>query len=808
MLRNYWKIAVRQLLKHKAFSLINLLGLSVGVACCLLLLLFIQHERSYDRFQEHGASLYRVNTLFTSADGVSHRMATTSPPIVMKMREELPEVANATRLVYPPGTPEHLLRHGDKMFLEQGGVLVDSTFFQLFTYQFLAGDPYTCLREPRSLVLTETIARKLFGDDLGLHQVVSVSDNGGAYDMQVTGIVAEPTQPTHLEARFFMSMNSTGLGEWITGMDEWAGQNFIHAYLTLQPGTTPEALEAKLPAFLNRHGADDFARAAIQKSLYLQPVHDIHLYSDFGGSSARIGYVYIMAAIAAFLLLIACINFMNLSTARAAQRASEVGIRKTMGAERGTLIRQFMGESLLLVGLAVVTGCLLADLLLPYFNHLTGQTLRLSVDAWLTYLLMLGGVLLVTGLLAGSYPALFLSSFNPIQVLKGRMHTSLSAGQLRRILVVFQFVVAIVLMAGVGIIFQQLHYIRQKNLGFASEARLVIPLRTHDASTHYPALREKLLHQTGVANVTGAVYVPGQLVLMDWRLYREGHSMEQAERVTYNEVDYEYLALMDIPLLAGRNFDRSRPTDSTELHIIVNEATLAAFGIPLDQAVGEHLKTDLAEGTESLEIIGVIRDYHQYSLHNAIDPLMLHLPSRRAFDQTVVALNTADVPQTLAALETAWKALNPDLPFEYSFLDENLGRLYEQDQRMGQIIGSFAGVAILISCLGLYGLSAYVAERRTKEIGVRKVLGANVQHLVVLLSKEFTILVLIAFVIATPLAWYALAQWLAGFAYPITLGPGIFLLAGLTALAIAWFTISYQSLRAALSNPVRSLRSE
>lgn len=810
MLKNYFKIAWRNLVKHKVFSLISIASLMVGTACCMLLLLYIKDETSYDRHHTHAKDLYRVTTSFHNIDGTPEAIATSSPPIVMTMLSEFPEVINAARIVSPPGAEENLIQYEEQSFFESKGLLADSTFFQMFDYEFAEGNPAEALKQPNSVVLTQTLAHKIFGDRSGLGETISISNNAGEYDYKITGILKDTDKKSHIEANFITSMSSEGLGKFITSITNWGGQNFIFSYIQLHPEASAEVLEAKLPAFLNKYGAKDLKELGMNKSLHLQPVTDIHLKSSFNfdlGQNGSIIYIYVMSAIAIFMQLIACINFMNLSTAKAAQRAGEVGVRKTLGANQATLVKQFLNESMLLVVVAILLSILLVELLLPYFNHLTGKSIGFQDIGLQYYVLSAIALTLVTGLLAGSYPAFFLSSFQPAKVLKGKINMQRSGGLLRKSLVVFQFVVAICLISGVIIIVSQLDYMRHQALGFETSSRIVIPLRTSEASERFPALKAKLSQQTGIQQVSASSVIPGRKVLHDFSLYPAGSNMENGIYCQRYFVDPDFTELLHLKILQGKDFGNN-PNDGQDHRILINQTALSAFNFSQEDAIGQKLYTEWEGEVIEFEVIGVVNDFHHASLHQDIGAMVFHPSENEQFSYAIASAHPADMQQTLGIIQQSWKEVNPELPFEYTFLDQHIQQLYEDDQKMSQIIGSFTLVAILISCLGLYGLSAFVAERKVKEIGIRKVFGAQVITIVGLLSRDFTKLVLMAFLISVPLSYYIMQQWLQHFAYQIEIGARFFILAGLVALLIAWVTVSYHAIRAALANPVKSLRSE
>jgi putative ABC transport system permease protein len=808
MFKNYVVVALRNMMRHKAYSLITVLGLSAGIACCVLLSLYIHDELSYDKHHARLDDLYRITTDFTSVSGLD-RMATTSPPIAQAMRREIPEVEAAARMLNPPDVPLNLIRYNDHFLYEADGYIADSTIFDVLTYEFLEGNPKTALADANTVVLTDVLAKKIFGNRPALNELISIAQGGPPREFKVTGVVRDNPR-SHVHVNFFTSVLSQGWAEYLRSNEaegEWAGQNFMIAYLKLVPNHDVKSVVQKMNEVLVKHGSEDMKALGMTKTLDLQPVKDIYLRNDIN-QSPRITYLYIIASIAAFILLIACINFMNLSTARATMRASEIGVRKVMGAFRSALIRQILGEAMVVVMISILLSLVLVQLFMPLFNTLTGKTIGLGGANLGSLLGALGILTIFTGLVAGSYPAFYLSSFEPAQVLKGKFRLSNSSSKLRQSLVVFQFIIAITLVCGMITITRQMSFIQKKDLGFSNDnTMIVLPLRTESAQQGYDALRKQLANQSGVTAVSGANYTPGMLIWNDMAFYTQGGSMDNAILNYRNRVDEGYMELMGIPLLAGRTFTDNRAQDSQN-KVILNRASAKKFGFTPESAIGQKLFFDWQGQQYTFDVIGVMEDYHQTSLKDEIKPLMFQMPAEARYEYAMVKINGEHFDQALSSIEETWKSLVNDTPFEYSFLDQNIQKQYEEDRRVSRIISGFTIIAMIISCLGLYGLSTYMAERRFKEIGVRKVMGANIGQIVALLSREFLKLVFIAFVIAVPLSWYAIDQWLSGFAYHIPVDGLIFVYAGLLSLMVALLTVSYESIKAAVMNPIKSLRSE
>ncbi len=807
MFRNYFKVSVRYLLRNKVYSIINIFGLALGIACCLLLSLYIMDEMSYDKHHERPEDLYRIISKFESDKGFD-KLGTASPPIAMTMKEEIPEVEYAARLLDPPGATQSLIRYGDNSFYESDGIIADSTVFDMFSYKLIEGNPKKALTHGNTVVLSEKLAKKLFGNEPAYDKMISISQGGTPREYKVTGVFVQQYH-SHIKANFFTSMMSAGWGEYVRteGVKHWAGNNFIPSYLRLVHGHDKAAVEKKMNEVLLKHGAEAMKALGLHKTLSLEPVKDIYLKSDVD-QSPRITYLYVVASIAIFILLIACINFMNLSTAKATKRAAEIGIRKTMGAYRSTLIQQILGEAMVIVIISIIISIGIVQLVLPLFNQLTDKEISFS-SGNLGYFILAATVLaLVTGLVAGSYPAFYLSSFQPAEVLKGKQRLSNSSGLLRQSLVVFQFMIAIALVCGLLVISRQLNFMQEKNLGFNFGAKIVLPLRTDEARRRYDALKKELQNNGNVSAVSGTVYIPGAVIFSDMMFYPDGGNMDKAVDIRRNLVDAGYMELLNMKLIAGRTFTDNRTMESKS-KLIVNRTSASKLGFSPEKIVGQNLHYDWEGKKYDFEVIGVMEDYHQNSLHEEIKPTLFEVPdSTKRYDFIVASVTAGNFDQTIQTIEKTWKNLINDTPFEYSFLDQSIQKQYDEDRRVSKIITSFALIAMIICSLGLYGLSSYMAERRFKEIGIRKVMGASVTQIVSMMSTEFVKLVLIAFVIAVPIAWYGMTKWLESFAYRVSIGWAVFVVAGVVALAIALITVSFESIKSAIENPVDSLRSE
>lgn len=817
MFKNYLKIAWRNLLSSKLFSAINVFGLSVGMTCCMLLLLYILSETSFDKHQEHADDLYLLRSENVQSNGEKMDNPRAPAPYAQAVKAEFPEVVQVTRLWQNFLENKTLLKTSqpgkqERSFYETKGIHVDSTFFDVFTYKFIEGDPKTSLNDPHSVVLSEEVAHKLFGDEPALNKTIRIGGrSGNNEDFKVTGVYHNEAARSHIDANYFVSIHSGWVGDYLRQSDiDFTNNNMFYTYLRLKPGTSAEKFSAKLPSFIEKYARKDLKIAGFEKKLFLLPVKDIHLFSLIDrivGPTTSTTYLYVLASIALFTLLIACINFMNLATARSAKRAAEVGIRKVMGAGRGGLIGQFLAESMVLTFLALILAIASVAILLPFFNQLSDKSLNISELFKPEIVAAFVALAFVTGLLSGSYPAFYLSVFNPLDVIKGKFVNSVSATTLRRGLVVFQFVISIGLVVATMVIQGQIKFMKDQPLGFAKDQQIVIPLRSEEARKAYTALRNEILQNNQISASSGTSYYPGILNPSDMSVFLPGQSVKDDGLIKTNGVAADFMKTMDFKLAAGRMFSADFPAD-TNLKIVVNEATLRKFGIPLDKSVGQKLNFNMNENTiGSLEIIGVVKDFHFEDLHKVIQPYAFFLNADN-FNYMVTHVGTKGVGNVLPFMEAKWKELVPDEPFSYSFLNDDFQSNYAADARTSRIVNSFTIISILISCLGLFGLAAFAAQQRIKEIGVRKVLGASVTSIVALLSGDFMKLVLVSLIIATPLTWYVMSKWLQDFAYSITIEWWMFVIAGVLAIAIALLTVSSQAIKAALTNPVKSLKSE
>ena len=808
MLKNYLKVAIRNLWKNKGFSAINIVGLSVGLATCLLIMLYVMDELRYDRFNKKSDRIYRVDGDIQF--GGNHFILAVAPePMGPTLKKDYPEIEQYVRF---RGYGGFLVKKGNENVNEGKVIYVDSTLFDVFTLPMIAGDPATALKDPHSVVVTEKIAKKYFNttDIVGKSLVINDTSN-----LKITGVIKDVPTESHFNFDFFVSLNGS-IQPW--EVNNWISNN-ENTYIVLKKGADPKVLESKFAGMVEKYifpqaasilniKKDEFAKTGNHAFYTLMPLTSIHLYSNKVaelGANSSIQYVYIFSAIAVFILLIACVNFMNLSTARSSNRAREVGVRKVLGSLRNDLIKQFLTESLLICFLASVLAVALAWLLLPYFNRVANKEIDISLflESWLLPSLIVQMVLV--GLLAGSYPAFYLSSFQPIAVLKSKLAAGFKRSWLRSSLVVFQFWISIILIIGTIVIYNQLKYIQNKDLGYNRDQVLVLE-NTDPIGGQAKAFQNELLKIPGVESFTMTGFLPTS----DWRsdspLFPEA-SLDEKSAVSSQiwTVDENYIPTLGMKIMKGRNFSKQFLTDS--LGIIVNEsaAKLLGFADPINKPI-YFLSGFPKKDITTYHIVGVVRDFNYNTLRETVTPLALFYGNQTG--KIALKVKATNVRDLVSQIENKWKAMAPGQPFSYAFMDEQFNNMYRTEQRISQISVTFAILAILIACLGLFGLVTYAAEQRIKEIGIRKILGASVLNLVAMLSKDFLKLVIISAVIAFPVAWWAMHKWLQDFAYRIQIEWWIFITAGLVAILIALLTVSFRAIRAALTNPVKNLRTE
>lgn len=808
MIRNYLKVALRNLMKHKFISAINLFGLTIGLTCCLLILTYILHEVSYDRYNQRADNIYRVERTFMNPQSgdVNLVLGTVAPPFAPLLQNDFPEIKTITRFL-PTGNTT--MRYEEKRFNERDIYFADENLFKVFDVDVTKGNPAKGLTDPYTIMLSEAFAKKYFGNEDPMNKVVRVDNQ---LDVKVTGVYKAFPSNAHLHPEAMISFNTlkdTAVYGEENLRTNWGNNSFL-TYLLLPDNYDPKKMEKRFPAFLDRHLIEDGPYKTSQwTTLSLRKLTDIHLYShtDYEAEeNGDIKRVYIFSAIALFILLIACINYMNLSTARSVLRAKEIGVRKTIGAGRPELIGQFLSESVLVSWVATLLAFFLTWAALPWLNQLSGQ--QLSIERLLRWQVLVPLLIVpfLVGILSGIYPAVFLSSFQPVKVLKGLLKVDGGNISLRKALVVLQFSISIILIISTVIVFEQLRFMQNKSLGFDRD-HVVTLNYTNGLSERFDAFRTELLASSVIKDVGRSSRIPtGRLLDAMGSQIRRGDSLAPSGAdIKMVRADDGFVSTYGVKMIAGRNLSRQRGLADTSAFLI-NQAAVKALGLKSpEDAIGK----EFVYGGRRGELVGVFNDFHFESMHERILPLVVYLPTNpNNYGNISVKIAGNNIPGALAQIETTWKKFVPEMPFEYTFMDENFDRLYEAEQRQGTIFTVFACIAIFIACLGLFGLSAFAISQRVKEIGIRKVLGANVGSIVGLLSKDFLKLVLVAAVIAFPLAWYAMSRWLQDFAYRISVPWWVFIFAGVVAGVVAFVTISIQTIKAASANPVKNLRTE
>ncbi|HEV9037940.1 MAG TPA: ABC transporter permease [Puia sp.] len=813
MLRSFLHIALRNFAKRRGYSILNLLGLTIGISCCLLIFEYVGYERSFDSYNPDAKNIFRVQENDYENNHFAARWATTSPAVGPALKKDFPAIQSFCRLYRADGqltNPSNNVR-----FHEEKSYAADAAAIGILDLHLVKGDPATALIGPAKVILNKTTAKKYFGNDNPVGKTLYNEDGGRRRPVEVTGVFADLPDNSHIRPDILFSyptlkawMNFGNTTEDFT-QTAWSWNDY-YTYIRLKPGSDWHTLQARLPDFMDRHYNSFPAHKANKDYNLLQlfPLTDIHLDSHFdeeaeaNGDGSSVSFLFLIAF---FIAVIAWINYINLATARSLERAREVGVRKVLGALRTHLIRQFMVESLLLNGLACVLAIAITWSLNPLFNQLTGRTIRTIP---LTYCEIFAGLFLAGTLLSGIYPAFVLSRYHPVTVLKGLFKNAAGGQFLRKALIIGQFAASILLIAGTIIVYKQVHFMRSRELGVDISQTLVVngvsTLSDSIYTATYPAFRQDILSLKNVSAVTGTTDIPGTEITWatDWQRLRS--NPKKNYMIHHLGVDYDYFKYYGLKIIAGRSFSKDYPTDKKG--VILNETALKLLGYARpEDAIGETLHADQSQ-IDTVHVIGVAADFHQQGLQKAIDPLaiVLRLPEPSYYSVRV----NGNMPHTIAAIKAVWQRYFPTDAFRYFFLDEHFERQYAENERFGTVFGLFAGLAIFIACLGLLGLSAYNVIQRTKEIGIRKVLGASVQHLLYILSRDFLLLVALAFVIAVPVTWWAMSSWLREFAYRIDIGWWTFVVAGILAFGIALITVGLQALKATLANPVKSLRTE
>lgn len=801
MFRNYIKIALRNIQRQKGYAFINIAGLALGMACCILILLWVQNELSYDRYHENAERIYRVTRLWTNANGVVNlHLGHVAPPIGPLLENDFSEIKQAVRMISVGGI---LLGWGNRHFEEDRFFFAEEEIFDVFTFVMIQGDPQTALQDPFTIVITDEMAEKYFGTEDAIGKTLSFERSGQKADFKITSIMHKMPDNSHFHADFLASFRTFEMVVGEEALQSWVSNDYA-TYLLMEEGYNILHLEDQLDDFIERHYAKG---RTLRTRLVLQRLTDIHLHSHLDSeieANGDVANVIVFSAIAFFVLLIACINFMNLATARSTNRAKEVGMRKVVGAQRIHVIRQFLGESMLMAMAALILAVLLVLLLLPWFNHFIMKELSFNLLQNRIMLFSLLGITLFVGIVSGSYPAFLLSSFRPVRVLRGTLGMGRRGISFRTVLVVLQFSISIILIASVGIVSQQLRYIRDRKLGFDKE--LVVVLPSSPAITgQLEAVKDRLLQHPDIVSVSAAKRVPSGRLLDDAGARVIGGDKEGPIefRIALLRVDPDYIPTFGIEMAAGRNFSKHMSTDSREAFIL-NETAVRRIGWSSTQ---EAIDQEFGYGERRGRIIGVVKDFHFESMHQQIAPIVL-LISSHSLNQISIRIRPDDIPGTLTFLKERWQEYRPDYPFSYYFIDERFDQLYQSEEKLHQIFGVFAFLAIFVACLGLFGLASFTSEQRTKEIGIRKALGASVPRVVTLLVVTFLKWVLVANIIALPLTWIIMNRWLQNFAYRAGLSLWIFIQSAVLALMVAVLTVSYQAVKGALANPVASLRYE
>ncbi|HUZ57389.1 MAG TPA: ABC transporter permease [Hanamia sp.] len=807
MFKNYFKIALRNLWKNKAFSAINIIGLASGLAVCLLIVLYVKDELSYDKYNVNAERIYRLegDIYFNNTEA---NMAVSPNPLGPALVRDYPDIQQMVRLDYQG---DILVKKDNQNVQDHHAVFADSTFFKVFTVPMIEGDPNTALNEPNSIVIDETTAKKYFNTTNVVGKTLFVDNKTNC---KITGVIKDIPRQSHFHFSFIRPKRDN------PGNNSWLSNN-EYTYILVRPGVSRQKVQSDVNATVNNYlgkeledqlhfSLKDLKNNGSHFIYHATPLTDIHLHSDKSyeiEANGNITYVYIFSAIAILILLIACVNFMNLSTARSANRAKEVGIRKVVGSLRSHLITQFLTESVLLSFFSLLLAIIIAALLLPFFNQLSGKEMHVGTlfSTWL-FPVMIALVFLV-GIVAGSYPAFYLSSFQPIEVLKGKIAKGFKNSWLRSSLVVFQFIISIILIIGTIVIYNQLNYIRNRKIGYNRDQVLVVHNAYYlDKQIH--TFRNELLNIPGVTNATVSGDLPTGINFDNEGWFRDAN-MDASRTVILTNfyVDENYIPTLDMKMAEGRNFSKDFPSDSTG--IVLNESAVKVLGFkdPLKEFLYRpNFNNGGIHGATAYHVIGVVKDFNFSSMHQHVGPLIIQLGDNEG--SIAMRIDTKNIPSVIDKVQNEWKSMVPEQPFSYSFMDADFNNIYKAEQQTGKLFIAFALFAIFIGCLGLFGLVTYAAEQRIKEIGIRKVLGASVSGIVMMLSKDFAKLVLIASLIAFPVAWFAMNKWLQSFAYRIHIGWWVFIIAGAIAILIALITVSLQAVKAAIANPTESLRTE
>jgi len=818
MLKNYLKIALRNIGRHKGYSFINIAGLAIGMAVCILILVFVRNELSYDTYHEHKDRIYRIERRWFAADGsVRSSLCSVAPSFIPLLEEEFPEMEHVVRIL---GSGDTLITFGENNFVEERLYFAEHDIFDVLTIPLIEGNPQTALNNPKSIVLSESMALKYFGDEEPMGKIMKVDSR--REDFQVTGVMKDVPENSHLHFDFLASfITLKGLFPYYKdGSDYFFGStnfsdNVTYTYMRLAREADPGEVAGRIPGFIDRHlptyesESGDIIHPSQWNNLILRKVTDIHLYSHTNNElepNSDIRYVRLFTLVALFILIIACINFMNLSTARAVKRAREVGLRKVVGANRKLLTTQFLGESLLIALLAMALALALVSTSLPYFSAFSGHELRFGLLMNPVGILILVSVFLITGLAAGLYPAVYLSAYRPATILRGELTRGARGAKMRKVMVVFQFAISAALIISVGVVFKQMRFLQNADLGFQRENIVMIPSQSF-IEQNWMEIKDELLKNPRILAATLSKRAPSGRLLdaPGFRVEINGEMVDGSFTMPHNRVEHDFFKTYGMKIVAGRDFSIDHATDENEAFIL-NEAAVRRLGLKSpEDAVGLPMETRAPN--LSGRVIGVVADFNYESMHREIVPMITYI---RLGSTNTVSLRIAagNIQETITYIQRIWDRFHPGYPVTYTFLDDRLNALYRNEARMMEMFGYFSILAIFIACLGLFGLASFTTELRTREIGVRKVMGATVSKIIILLSREFAKWVLVANIIAWPVTYFAMNKWLDNFAYRVNIGWIAFLLTALLTSMIALLTVSYQSIKAAVANPADSLRYE
>ncbi len=804
MFKNYLKIAYRNLIKHKSFSLINIFGLSFGITCCVLILAYIGYELSYDSYHTNANNIFRIASQRTTL-GRTRELAVAPGPAGPTLIKDYPEVIDAVRFM---PTVKRAFAYKDKKFFETGVLYADQSVFNVFSFDLIEGDPDTALEAPFTMVLTPETAQRYFGNESPIGKIIKWDNN---FEYQITGLVKSPPPNSHFTFNVLASFST------LIRYDPRLGSSWntsYQTYLLLEENTDLQEFEQKIGGFVEKYLGPLLKERGIEQKTYLQPLKRIHLHSHLMaelGVNSDIKIIYTFSAIALVILLIACINFMNLSTARSAIRIKEIGLRKVLGAERSKLVHQFLGESFIFAVISLSVAILVAQLLLPHFRNLADRDISIDYLQMPYFYSGLLGIVLFVGFVAGSYPAFFLSAFKPVAALRGTIKHSSKRSWFRSILVIFQFAITTILIICTVIIFSQQKYMKNKDLGFNKRNLLIIAIQNKEVRSLLESFKTELLKIKGVAITGASSMVPGEMYLFNTGIYPEDFPRDQQFRMDNFLVDQDFLETFEIEIVQGRGFSKEIATDITD-SMMINETAVRKLG--WDNPVGKTIEIVRSiDNPIKKTVIGVFRDIHQRSLYAVVEPTFIQFvsnegPVENRARRLAVRLDTDDLPRTMKDIEQKWKDAYPNHPYYSFFLDDFFDNQHRAEERLGSLFRAFSILAVLIGCVGLFGLASYMAEKRTKEIGIRKVLGSTVSSLVVLLCREFLLLIAIANGIAWPIAFISMKKWLQNFPYPTSIQLSTFVLTAFLTLIIALLTVGYQSVKAASANPVESLRYE